>query len=282
MSKNMTTTSIPVTTSLQAEVATITPVLAEQYLAKNTHNRGTKLTNLKKVARALENGEWKLNGEAIKIATDGTILDGQHRLLAIASTGIPMTTLIIRGLAKESQETMDGGSPRAANDVLKLRGEPNSVILAAVAKKIAAYNAYGLKPAINNHGIVTTAEITSVVDSTPGIRELAMRAKKVASMSGLTGSLAGLLIHVFEAINPDDAEFFFDRLTTGEMLGQGDPIYELRRSLSQLKSQIGEKPQTYIAAICIKAWNKYRDGEDVKLLKFTSGGANPEQFPEPK
>lgn len=274
--------TIPVTVSLQAEVATITPELAEQYLAKNTHNRNPKNSNLKKVVRALENGEWKLNGEAIKIAVDGTILDGQHRLLAIVSTGIPMTTLIIRGLANESQETMDGGSPRSASDVLKLRGEHNSIILAAVAKKIATFHAYGLKSATTNHHIVTTAEITSTVDSTPGIRELSMKAKKVASASGLTGSLAGLLMYVFEAIDPDDSEFFFERLATGEMLGQGNPIYELRRTLAQLNTQIGQKPQTYIAAICIKAWNKYRDGENVSLYKFVSGGANPEQFPEPK
>lgn len=274
--------TIPVTVSIQAEVATITPDMAEQYLAKNTHNRNPKNSNLKKVVRALENGEWKLNGEAIKIAVDGTILDGQHRLLAIVSTGIPMTTLIIRGLANESQETMDGGSPRSASDVLKLRGEHNSIVLAAVAKKIATFNAYGLKAATTNHHIVTTAEITSTVDCTPGIRELSMKAKKVASASGLTGSLAGLLMYVFEAIDPDDAEFFFDRLATGEMLGQGNPIYELRRTLAQLNTQIGQKPQTYIAAICIKAWNKYRDGENVTLYKFVSGGANPEQFPEPK
>lgn len=274
--------SIPVTPALSAEVLTITPALAEQFLAKNTHNRNPKASNLKKVVRALTNGEWKLNGEAIKIAHDGTILDGQHRLLAVVQSGVPMTTLVIRGLDPETQETMDGGSPRTAADALKLRGESNFTTLASVAKKICTYNAAGLRAATGTAFTITTAEILATVDSTPGIRETARYANNVATGTGMTASIVGLLFHIFSAIDADDATFFFDRFHDGEMLAKGNPIYELRRSLENVKSVRGEKSQTFIAAVTIKAWNKYREGESVSLLKFTAGGATPEKFPEPK
>lgn len=268
--------------ALHAEVLTITPEMAEQFLAKNTHNRNPKSSNLKKVVRALTNGEWKLNGEAIKIAKDGTILDGQHRLLGIVQTGIAMTTLVIRGLDNETQETMDGGSPRSAADVLKLRGEENSIALAAIAKKIRIAQTNGIKAATSNGYVLTTAEIVRTVDDLPGLRDITKHAMRVGQHTGMSASLAGLLIHTFYAIDADDAEFFFERLATGEMLASGHPIYMLRKSLAEVKSIRGQKSMTFVAAICIKAWNKYRDGETVSLLKFTAGGANPEQFPEPR
>jgi hypothetical protein len=274
--------SITVTPALHAEVLTITPEMAEQFLAKNTHNRNPKSSNLKKVVRALSNGEWKLNGEAIKIATSGAILDGQHRLLAIVQTGIPMTTLVIRGLESDTQETMDGGSPRTAADALKLRGEANFTTLAAVAKKICTYNAAGLRAATGTSFTITTAEILAAADSTPGIRDTARYANNIAAGTGMTASIVGLLFHIFSAIDADDATFFFDRFHDGEMLAKGNPIYELRRTLENVKSVRGEKSQTFIAAVTIKAWNKFREGESVALLKFTAGGATPEKFPEPK
>lgn len=274
--------SIPVTPTLHAEVITITPAMAEQLLAKNTHNRNPKSSNLKKVVRALENGEWKLNGEAIKIAKDGTILDGQHRLLGIVQTGVSMTTLVIRGLDNETQETMDGGSPRSAADALRLRGEANAVTLASIAKKVRVANSNGIKAAASNSYVLTTAEILRTVDEIEGLRDIAKDANRVSMHTGLSASLAGLLMYTFYNIDPQDADFFFERLATGELLAKGHPIYELRRVLSEVKKIRGQKSMTFVAAVCIKAWNKYRDGETVTLLKFTVGGANPEAFPEPK
>lgn len=264
------------------EIVTVTPERAEELLAHNTHNRHIKKSNLQKVTRALVNGEWQLNGEAVKIAVDGTILDGQHRLVAVQQTGVPMKTLLIRGLPNETQETMDTGSPRSAADVLRLRNEENGVILAAIAKKVRLASVYGLKAAVSNSYVVTSSEIVRTVEDLPHLREVAKQGMKVAANTGLSGSLAGLLIHTFTGIDETDAAFFFERLITGEMLEQGHPIYELRKQLTLVKAIRGQKSQAYVAAIAIKAWNKYRDGEKVSLLKFTVGGASPEAFPEPK
>lgn len=270
------------TPALQAEIMMITPEIAEQFLAKNTHNRNPKATNLKKVMRALTNGEWKLNGEAIKIAHDGTVLDGQHRLIAVVQTGIPMTTLVIRGLEHDTQETMDGGSPRSASDALRLRGESNAITLASVAKKIRVANTYGIKAAASNSYVITTPEILRAVDEIEGLREIAKDAGRVATHTGMSASLAGLLMYCFSQIDADDSEYFFDRLATGELLAQGDPIYQLRKVLADIKGVRGQKSMTFVAAVSIKAWNKYRAGESVSVLKFTPGGAKPDKFPEPK
>lgn len=268
--------------SPSATVEKLTPEMAEELLSRNTHNRTVKRKNIEKIARAITNGEWKLNGEAIKISTTGTILDGQHRLLAVIETGATIETLIITGLAPDTQETMDTGSQRSAADALKLRGEPNNTTLAAIAKRIIVMNGSGMRAATSNSYVVTTAEIVNLVERVPGLREIARQANSLRSKVGMTGSLAGLLMYLFYEIDRDDAEYFFDRLSSGEMLQSGDPIYELRKQLASIKVERGQKSQTYIAAIAIKAWNKFRDGEKVGLLRFAAGGANPETFPEPR
>jgi hypothetical protein len=34
--------------------------------------------------------------------------------------------------------------------------------------------------------------------------------------------------------------------------------------------------------VFIKAWNAYRSGETIELLRWSPGGAKPERFPEPR
>ena len=48
------------------------------------------------------------------------------------------------------------------------------------------------------------------------------------------------------------------------------------------KTVRGQRSETYLTAILIKAWNAYRSGEEVGVLRFRPGGAHPEKFPEPE
>lgn len=66
-------------------------------------------------------------------------------------------------------------------------------------------------------------------------------------------------------------------------MDRGNPILTLRNLLIGAKADSrGEINQTYIAAVTIKAWNRYRSGDPVSQLRFRVGGANPESFPEPR
>ena len=37
----------------------------------------------------------------------------------------------------------------------------------------------------------------------------------------------------------------------------------------------------FAGPLVIKAWNAYRNGDELRLLRFKPGGANPEKFPMP-
>jgi hypothetical protein len=272
------------TNNINAEVVTVTPEYAKALLERNIGNRKVAPANLSKVSESLRSGEWKLNGEAIKIAKDGRILDGQHRLTACVETGISFTTLVITGLEPETQETMDSGKSRTVADALSIRGYKSAVNLASIATGIVRRDRYGLRPAISAGASsypVTTPQVVARIESEPSIIDVVPIAQQ-ANKAGMTSKTAGILYYVFSEIDPDDAVDFFHKLSKGDGLEAGNPILTLREALLVMKSERGSANQTYIAAIAIKAWNKYRDGEPMKLARFRTGGANPETFPEPK
>lgn len=272
--------------NIKAEVVTITAEKAKTLLANNTNNRDVKPAGVAQIKTALQRGEWKLNGEAIKIAEDGTILDGQHRLIACMETGIAFQTLLVTGLSNDTQDTMDTGIVRTVGDVLKLNGYTNSVGLAASTLAIIRAEQYSIRAATVSSGgsayPVTRRQVLDRVKAEPTLEDVSRYGKKFSKI-GIQGRLASLLWYEFSKINSADAEYFFEKLLTGEALDRGNPILTVRNILIALKNnEKGTRNQTHTAGLVIKAWNKFRDGEDALRISYTAGGANPDSFPEPK
>lgn len=266
------------TDGIKVKVVTIDPALATKLLSRNTRNRGVSTNRVDQYAADMRRGNWVVNGEAIKIADDGTILDGQHRLLAILEADTPVETLLIVGLPAEAQETMDQGRNRTLYEALKLRGEGEYTALAAALKVVTLYERDGvpfvgvLKAAPSNH------ECFRTLDRNPGVREsVALAAKhKVRWLSYST--LAGLH-YLFAIVDQDDAEDFVVKLTRGAELPAASPIYLLRERLLRAHTEKHQalSPKAKMALV-IRTWNAYRRGEDLVRMTWT-GGRDPDRFP---
>lgn len=265
----------------EVELVNITPELAREWLGYNTHNRPLRDRVVRAYASDMVGGDWRWNGEAIKFAHDGTLLDGQHRLAAITEAGATVSMLVVRGLPRETQETMDGGAKRKFADVLTLRGEVSATHLAATIRAVALWEG-GHRGKGGGNFAPTNAQLLQTLEKHPHLRDIVRESIRVAAGCGLPGSVVGLCWWLFEQIDAEDCEYFFARLGDGQGLVRGDAIYELRRTVEQSRSVRGERSVTYLTAITIKAWNAYRDGNPVGLLRFRPGGANPERFPEPR
>jgi hypothetical protein len=271
--------------AIKTQITTITASKAKELLGNNTRNRRISQGNLEAIKMSLTRGEWELNGEAIKVAQDGTILDGQHRLMACVETGISFKTILVTGLEHKTQTTMDTGKTRTPANVLELNGFKNAVTLAAVTSAIIRSEQYTLRAAVieaaGSSYPLTRKQILQRAQDEPALVEVTSQARKYGPI-GLPGKVAGLAIYTFSKIDPEDSEFFFRKLYTGEALDRGNPILTLRNTLQAIKNDVrGERNQVYLLALTIKAWNKFRDGESMMKLSFRPGGANPEQFPEP-
>jgi hypothetical protein len=258
----------------------VTADLAEKWLDQNTHNRNLREKAVMAYARDMESGNWAENGEAIKFAKDGTLLDGQHRLQAIALSGVTLKLLVVTGLDNRTQETMDDGRKRTLADALHLRGEANSVILGSLLRRALMWE-MGL---YRNSGAYTptNTECLNYLHEHPDVRASATLAASLRKPSRLPASVLGLTHWLFTRIDADDADWFFERLGSGVGLAQYHPVWTLRKRAGEIAEGSGRVPEDMLLAFVIKAWNGYRDGEEMRILRYRPGGATPEKFPLPK
>lgn len=278
--------AVPVVTDeIRTEIVTVTPEIAEDWLGHNSHNRNLRQRHVEMLAGAILRDEWEFNGDAIRFASDGTLLDGQHRLWAVIEADQPITTVVITGLPRSTQETIDGGGAGAARrnlgDALTLRGEKQASTLAAGLAwfwrwQIAESPRSTLRPTLH--------QAISTLDEHPELRDSAAEARNVARRFRTSTGMVTAVHYVLASIDPDDAATFFDKVVSGVGLEEGSPILKLRLYLEQqsVAAAQGTRANAVVhAAMILKAWNAWRDGLHIDRLLWRAGGMNAEPFPEP-
>lgn len=263
--------------TMSVRVERVDPKRAEELLGRNTHNRNVRGRQITSMAADMRAGKWRLNGEALKFANDGTLLDGQHRLLAVIESGAEIEILVVRGMPRAFQETMDAGSRRTFADVLKLRGETGYSTLATVVRAVNHFEHTGTVAAGRYQP--TTAQLAATLEEYPWLRDSIRTVANSARHGNLPIRVGGLLWWMFTQLDAEDAEHFFERFMSLEGHEKGDPIFEFRKiAIGETKTAQARNARV-LCALGIKAWNKYREGEKVSQLRFIPGGSNAEKFP---
>lgn len=280
-------------TVMDIEVTTevITPEKATAYLNKNVKNRNVVQRAVTEYANEMKNGRWLFNGDPIRFDTDGILLDGQHRLLAAVQADESFEAVVIRGLPAETQQVMDTGRKRSFANTLALAGEKDPTSVAAVATIAYLWDSGARGVALRTHGNYGSYSLQIPVlmdyfmknrDEIIGVMTDTRRLQHVLP-TGIRA--AGLAKIVLSRIDEDDAEFFIEHLISGAELAATDPIHVLRNKLFKEKTQVNSAhsiPSDYTLALIFKAWNAWRNGSEMQILKFKVGGLNKEKFPEPK
>lgn len=273
--------STPEPSGPRYEVIEVTPALAEKWLKQNTHNRSLREKVVDAYARDMANGEWQENGESIKFAADGTMLDGQHRNAAIVKSGTTQWMLVAFDLPNSTQETMDDGAKRKLGDVMKLRGERHPILLSAIVRRGVLWEMGFHRVGNTTNHIPTKRECLAFLEAHPELRASADVGTLCNCYIKIPGSVLGLAHWLFNKIDIEDCESFFARLRDGANLPVDHPILVLRKRVHEEGKSISRFPDEMWMAFLIKTWNAYRDGADLKILRFKPGGANPEKFPLP-
>lgn len=276
-------------------VVDITPDLAKKWLAQNTHNRNLRERVVNGYAADMRDGNWVEDGQSIKFTkgdialldnppiVGGPLLDGQHRLSAIVKADVTVRMLVVSNLSDSTQETMDTGAKRSLGDVLKLRGEERYVPLAAVLLRVYLWDVQGQRRSMKaDRARPTHRQLLQYLEEHPELRRSAEIGSRVRNAIPLSSSTAGLCHWLFNQVDSSDCAFFVARLIDRAGLVPGDPIYALRRVIENFAKDKGRVSEEHLTALVIKAWNFYRQGQQVQLLTYKPGGANPETYPEPK
>lgn len=256
----------------------VTPAQAEQWLLRNKKNRVIRQRRVDTLARSMAAGKWRTTGDTVKFSLDGSLLDGQHRLLAIIQSGMPCELAVAEDLEPEAQMVVDTHAKRTFADVLKLKGEPNAVALAAALHALWQYENGSLR---NNMKVPSHDELLALLDSRPDMRTAISWGSRLQRVFPGPLRLYTLAYLVTAGIDEDDANFFFERLIDGVGLDENNAILACRRWLENIAlRRIKVNSYEFLGAL-FKAWNAYRQGTPLKILMFKTGGARPEQFPQP-
>lgn len=99
--------------------------MARVYLNTSVGNRVIKQDILRGLVSYLKNDQFKVNGETIVFDSEGSLMDGHHRLEAVAASGVPAIFIVVRGVERSTWTTMDSGTARSLGDVFRIEGIPN-------------------------------------------------------------------------------------------------------------------------------------------------------------
>lgn len=262
----------------ETRAETLTPEIAAQLLQRNHHNRRLNPVRVRLLADAISRGEWEFNGATIVLDPSGEILDGQHRLAAIVKANESIVTLVIHGVQRAAQETMDTGKPRSLADILSIRGEKRTNVLASAIRSVAAYEMVGI-PVIEWAPVtmITSQQGLALLERHPGLRESSEAHRFLSShlLPRPTG-----VHYLFSLSDIEGADAFFRELRTGEGLEEGNPILLLRNRLTKEAVRGSSQTRPIVKlALAVRAWNAWMAGETLSLLKWAPGGARPERFP---
>ncbi len=265
---------------LMQRVEIISPDRARQLLLLNENNRPIIKANLKKLCRELINGQWKMNGETIKISSDGAVLDGQHRLHAVVQTGISIETMIVYGLNDDVFATIDQGAQRSLSAILSIEKNANAKVCASIVPLLRKYKNNKI-PNQFDYGEISKIESLAFFNENKAV--IVRAATFVASNKNLKKIISpgylGFLYVVFYEIDSSACSDFFNKLSVGMFYNEKDPIRVLRERLIDIATSKNKEDQVYRSAYTIFAWNAYRKNKEITFLRWTTMGNTTQDYP---
>ena len=134
---------------MKSEFINVTPEMAKLWIKENNlQNRRKRGWWSDALCAAMQRGEWITTHQGVAFTKSGRLLDGQHRLEAIAKFGQPVLMLVTTGLDEGAFSVIDSGIKR---NIADLTGMPKKT---AEAARLVGQLLYS--------GAVTATQVTQV------------------------------------------------------------------------------------------------------------------------
>lgn len=254
---------------MKTSIMQVTPQLAKFWLSLNDRNRKINPKGVADYARQMTTGKWLLNGESIKRAHNGSLLDGQHRLMAVIEAGVAVEMLVIEDLEPEIQDTVDAGRKRTAADALSMDGVANASIVAAVGRRAWMWDQNNIRFVAASSPSIS--EVKETIEKYPHIhRSAEIGARTAMSYKPTRGAITGTAHHLFVQLDQDLTAEFFAQLATGAKLDGDHPVLALRNRLLNDFTNSKKIPFHQGLAFYIRAWNALREGRELSRIVHTA------------
>lgn len=234
------------------------------------------------------NGEWNENtGIPIVFSTDGILIDGQHRLLAVIQSGVSVYFVINHSGTQICKNYIDIGAKRTAANILEMTGVANSNCIAAGLKSyvkqkkgysISSSSSYGNSPDNASQMLDSSNNaIEELYYSSPN-RWQNVHNKSVQFYNGIYKSITPSFIFstyaILTEINNELSDIFCNKLFMSLNLNNDDPEYHLRSFIVSNHNSVKKHSSQYINNCFAITWNMRYDKESCTSLKKLTHRAN--------
>jgi hypothetical protein len=252
-----------------AELVLITVELAKKWLEKNNINRPIVKSNVTKLAADILADRYFAGATFIAIATDGTLLNGQHTLLAIIEANTPVWLYVFKGIDKEAMDAIDTGKGRRPGpQTERLPAYGGGIGLAMGAAMNYLFRYCGVVAINTSFGIF---QQTKMLRLDPRLKEAAIlsieaRQKYSAAKRGhpqIQWPCWTAVSFIGGLVDGKVTAAFLEQLNYGHGLNSGDPADTLRLSIERWQKR--DRPKIFWATI--RALSKQLRGERLFVLR---------------
>jgi hypothetical protein len=259
--KNVAKKELPVEESRNVTIVTMTPEWATRLLSANPKNRTISKNAVAAMVRDMQQGKWRLNGDAIRIGVDGELKDGQHRLTACVIADVTFQTVLITGVDREDQLTIDRGRPRNIGDTLTMTyGVQGGKAVSAAIRNLVIFAKQDLA------ATPTAAEYVHLMELHPGIIE---SATLTLNSSPARPAILAAIHYVGATLQneADRANAFVQVFKTGVPDYKGDAAHALREMLIKERAKGIRRADFKTYSLFANMWDKFCSKTPVKAAR---------------
>lgn len=266
----------------EGQIMGITPEMASDWLSTRRwpNNRNISRSITAKYLGDMRGGRWKLTRQGIIFDTEGFLIDGQHRLSALANTppedlqakyGHPWLDFWV--YPDEPTDTFDSYDQNFRRVAAHLINEPNSVALAASSRFLASLKDQD-PYSFPRFGRLSTAEVLQTKDQWPELSRYLPDAMTVKNRAWVP--VPAHMAVIAQAARtplgtPEKINEWFDVLRSGVVDNGNDPRFKLRdRFLRDGRTLSTSNFRPVVYAMIVKAWNAHVKGEEINTLVWRS------------
>jgi hypothetical protein len=249
----------------------ITPELAADWLENRNLSANRNLSEhvAAKYAKAMSEGRWLFTHQGIAFDTEGWLIDGQHRLRAVAISGVTVEMFVVPGCDAATFAVLDNGFKRQAHQLIDVHGAP---VVAAAARILAIVTGEAVGISVQQGVYDTqlpTDEVVRVANLWPELSDLYVSIDACYRSSHVNRPMhLAVLAQASRTQYKRRLESWFDGLQEGAGLAATDPRLLLRNRFIRDSKQLNvQRGLTY--NLIAKAWNAHAGERTMGVLKVS-------------
>lgn len=249
-----------------ALVRMTSPMARELIDAEGHHlkaNRPVSAATVESYRRDMLGHRWQMTGETLAFNEKGELINGEHRVRALARItdnefGVPL--LVVFGLSDEARKAMDDPRKRTAADELNMSGGADGMgtkLVQVLRALVLITQGQGAGGRLSKPALIELAarhpDLVADVKRIMGVAkddQIPVRPSVIAAMY-YAAKLSGEV---------DRAEAALIVMQTGDRDYEGDPMHAWREYVIKSKTKVSEAE---LIRGTLKAWDMFRRGDKV-------------------